>query len=177
MDLIKKQDGRFWGFAYLRPRTEKVVARSLQGKGIVSYLPLVPKARLHHGTKIITPVPMIPGYIFLALDDIEKSDLKRGDDNFVYIQLVRDSFEEDTFISELNALHRFEQLAQTEKVLVQPGIQIGDRILITQGSLAGMEANVIRRDDDNNSIVINLTLLDKNVEYPVSLEHLKKITS
>ena len=90
---------------------------------------------------------------------------------------MRDAQIENIFISELNALRKFELLAQTEKVLVQPGIRKGDRILITQGSLKGLETEVIRRDDDHDSIVINITILNKSVEYPVSLEDLKKITS
>ncbi len=174
--MIEKQENRFWGYAYLRPRSEKVIAQKLEGQGIPSYLPLVPRARLHHGTKIITQMPMIPGYIFLALDDDERSELKRKEDHFVQIELIRDETLENILISELNALQKFEALAQTEKVLVQPGIQKGDKIRITEGSLKGMEAEVIRRNDEDNAIVINITVLNQSVEYPVSLEYLKKIT-
>ena len=177
MEFIEKQNGRYWGFASLRPHSEKIVVQTLKRKGIRSYLPVVSKARLHHGTKIVTQVPLIAGYVFLSLNSEERSELKRSDDHFVQIELLRDAQIENIFISELNALRKFELLAQTEKVLVQPGIRKGDRILITQGSLKGLETEVIRRDDDHDSIVINITILNKSVEYPVSLEDLKKITS
>ena len=58
MAFIEKTANRFWGFAYLRPRTEKKVAEKLAGLNFPVYLPLINKARLHHGTKIVTPFPM-----------------------------------------------------------------------------------------------------------------------
>ena len=177
MSFIIKQPDRFWGFAYVRPRTEKKVAESLAGRGVPHYLPLVNTARLHHGTKIVTPVPMIPGYIFLAAGDLERTELKRSEKNFVQIELLRDDPIEDTLIRELNALHQFEILARSEEILVNPGIQRGDKVLVTQGPLKGLETEVIRRDDNRNSIIINVTILERTVEYPVTADELIKITS
>lgn len=177
MQFIEKIPGQYWGFAYLRPRSEKKVALNLKGKGITHYLPLIPSARLHHGSKVVTPIPMIPGYIFLSVDDNERCTLKRVVDNFVQIELQRTESAENILIRELNALMQFESLAQSEKVLINQGIQRGDKIIITHGHLKGLETEVIRRDDENNSIVINITILNRNVEYPVSSEILKKITN
>ena len=42
---IEKYSDRHWGFAYLRPRTEKQVAEILAGRNIPVYLPLINKAR------------------------------------------------------------------------------------------------------------------------------------
>ena len=176
-DIIEKEPGRYWGFAYLRPRTEKAVAEILAGRDVPVYLPLVNKARLHHGTKIVTPLPMFPGYIFLAAGDLERRELKRTEKNFVNIELLREEFEEETLIRELNALRRFEILAQTKEILVNPGIQRGDKVLVTQGPLKGLETEVIRRDDKRNSIIVNVTILERTVEYPVSADELKKLTS
>lgn len=176
-DKIEKMPGRYWGFAYLRPRTEKAVAEILAGRDVPVYLPLVNKARLHHGTKIVTPLPMFPGYIFLAAGELERRELKRTEKNFVNIELLREEFEEETLIRELNALRQFEILAQTKEILVNPGIQRGDKVLVTQGPLKGLETEVIRRDDERNSIIVNVTILERTVEYPVSADELKKITS
>ena len=177
MAFIEKTPDRYWGFAYLRPRTEKKVAEKLAGLNYPVYLPLVNKARLHHGTKVVTALPMIPGYIFLAAGDQERTELKKTVKEFVHIELLRDPHEEDTLIRELNALHQFEILAQSEEVLVNPGIQHGDKVLVTQGPLKGLETEVIRREDQKNAIVINITILEKTVEYLVSADILKKITA
>lgn len=175
--LIEKTTDRYWGFAYLRPRTEKKVADKLAGMDVPVYLPLVNKARLHHGTKVVTALPMIPGYIFLAAGDQERSELKKSVKEFVQIELLREPHEEDTLICELNALHQFEILAQSEEVLVNPGIQRGDKVIVTSGPLKGLETEVVRRDDARNAIIINISILEKTVEYPLSADELKKITA
>ena len=177
MPFIEKTPDRFWGFAYLKPRTEKKVAEYLLGRGVPSYLPVVNKARLHHGTKIVTPIPMFPGYLFLAASDQERSELKRSEKNFVNIELLRNDVEEEQLVRELNNLHLIELDAMGKEVLINPGIQRGDKVTVTQGPMKGLEAEVIRRDDDRNAIIINVTILERTVEYPVSVDELKKITS
>lgn len=174
--FIEKQSDRYWGFAYLRPRTEKKVAEKLARLNYPVYLPLVNKARLHHGTKVVTSFPMIPSYIFLAAGDLERTELKKHEKEFVQIELLRETSEEETLIRELNALRHFEILAQTEEVLVNPGIQHGDKVVVTQGPLKGLETEVIRREDQKNAIVINISILEKTVEYLVSADMLKKLT-
>lgn len=178
IDFIEKTPGRFWGYGYLRPRSEKVVAAKLAAKGVTYYLPLMPKARLHHGSKVISQVPMIAGYVFLCLDDDERTELKRVEEKFVQIELLREEYHEGVLIRELNALRQCELLAQEAPILVNPGIQKGDRVLIASGPLKGLETDVLRREDGSDDVVIvNLTLLNMRVEYPVSAEILKKITA
>ena len=57
------------------------------------------------------------------------------------------------------------------------GIQRGDKVIVTQGAMKGLQAEVIRRDDNRNAIIINVTILERTVEYPVSADELKKLTS
>ena len=111
---INKVPQKYWGFAYLRPRSEKKTALSLNGKGIMCYLPLMAVGRMHHGTKVISPKPMLPGYIFLAVNDEERTELKKTDNNIIHIELLRSAAAENKLIEELNALRRFELLAQKE---------------------------------------------------------------
>lgn len=176
MEYIKKQVGKFWGYAYLRPRSEKAVAEFLAANGVTFYLPLVPRARLHHGTKVVTDVPMISGYVFLAVGDFERSELKRAERHIIQIELLREPSNEDAFIFELNILRTFELLGQKERVLINPGIRSGDRVIITRGPLKGLETFVVRREDGTDSIVVNLNILNRSIEYPVSADILKKIS-
>ena len=176
-DFIHTEPGRSWGYAYLKPRTEKKVACYLAGRALPVYLPLINKARLHHGTKVVTPVPMFPGYIFLAASDQERNDLKRSEKNFVHIDLLREKEEEARLIVELNKLKMLELEARGKEVFINPGIRRGDKVIVTQGPMKGLEAEVIRRDDNRNAIIINVTILERTVEYPISADELKKLTS
>ena len=175
LEEIKKIPERHWGYAYVKPRTEKKFKLSLEARGIPSYLPLLPKARIHHSSKVISLLPMIPGYVFLNLTDDERRELKSSEKHVVQIELLRESVQEDRFIEELNILKRCEILAQNEPVLVNPDISAGDDVEITEGPLAGLQTKVLRRADDINCIIINLTMLNAHVEYPVSAEKLQKI--
>ena len=173
---IHKISERYWGYMYVSPRSEKKVKESLEQKGIPVYLPLIPKARMHHSTKVISHHPMIPGYVFLSADDEERRALKIGNKHIIRIELLRDEAAEEAFIKELNALKRCELIAQTETVLINPEIAAGDDVQITDGPLSGLRTKVARRADDINSIIINLPVLNSHIEYPVSAERLKKIT-
>ena len=94
---------------------------------------------------------------------------------FVHIELLRTEKEEELFIKDLNILAKCEQLARQEPILINPEIVKGDEVLVTSGTLAGLKTTVIKRDDNMNSIIINLTILNKHVEYPISADKLKKI--
>lgn len=145
--------------------------------GIPQYLPTLSKARIHHSTKIISEVPMVPGYIFLCAGSEERTELRRREERIVNIELLRDEWLEQMFINELNALRQCEQLAREEPVLVNPDIVAGDEVLITSGHLQGLKTTVCARDDKHDMIIVNLTVLNKHVAYPVSAETLKKITA
>ena len=173
--IIEKKTNFLWGFAYLRPRTEKVIKEKLLSLGIIAYLPMIPKARIHHSTRIITDIPMIPSYIFLCINDMQRSELLRQEKHIVHIELCRENVVEDQLIRDLNLVQRCEIIARNEPIIVNPEIVVGDQVIITKGELKGLETTVCRRDDEHNIIIINLTILNKHIEYPVSTEKLKKI--
>ena len=172
---IGKIPERCWGYAYVKPRTEKKLKSALEARSIPCFLPLIPKARMHHATKVVSFLPMIPGYVFLSVTDEERRELKISEKHIVQIELLRESSSEETFIRELNILKRCEVLAQSEPVLINPEIAAGDDVVVTDGPLSGLQAKVLRRADETDSIVLNLTMLNSHIEYPVSAEKLQKI--
>ena len=173
---ICKNPDRFWGFAYVKPRTEKKVAQTMEAMGIPVFLPLLPKARMHHSTKVVSYLPMLPGYVFLNADDFVRSELRRREKHIVKLELLREPVMEERFIRELQALQCCEELAKEQPVLVRPEIVTGDTVQITGGPLKGLQARVLRREGKDDTIVINLTLLNVHVAHKVSAETLKKIT-
>ena len=175
MTEIRKIDGRYWGFGHVRVHTEKKVLQYLEMIRLPCFLPTLQKAKICHSRKVISEIPMIPGYIFLCSDEKERENLMRIKKYFVHIELLRTEKEEELFIKDLNILAKCEQLARQEPILINPEIVKGDEVLVTSGTLAGLKTTVIKRDDNMNSIIINLTILNKHVEYPISADKLKKI--
>lgn len=175
VEIVKYPD-RFWGFAYVRYRSEKKIAERLENSGIICYLPTIPHAYMMHYTKVVTQVPMFPCYLFLCMNREEATALRYKEKQISQIALQYEESKEKTLIEELNALQKCELLAQQSPVFINPGIKEGDKVLIKEGCLKGLTADVFRRDDENDLIVINITVLGHHVEYPVSAADLKKIT-
>lgn len=172
---IVKNENIYWGYAYVRYRAEKKILRRLQNTGIRCYLPTIPTAHMMHYTKVITHVPMFPCYLFLCMGREDATELRYKEKQILQINLQYDELKENILIRELQTLQRCEIMAKNSPVYVNPGILPGDKVLIKSGSLKGLIAEVIRRDDDNNLIVINITILDQHLEFPVSASELKKI--
>lgn len=179
MDIVevKKYEDKAWGFIYVAPRCEKKVADKLRGSGHICYLPTIPHAYMMHYTKVITQIAMFPSYLFVCLGREDATDLRYANKQIIKTQLLFDEERETVLIRELQALQKCEELAKREPILINPGIQKGDKILITKGELKGLETEVIHRDDNHDSIIINITILDKNIEYSVPAGSLKKLTN
>ncbi len=175
IEIIKQQD-RYWGFAYVRYRAEKKVAERLQASGITCYLPTVPHAYMMHRTKVITQIPMFPCYLFLQIARENATELRYTEKQISRIDLQFDPLKEDVLIQELKILQQCELMAREKPVRINPGIQSGDKVLVTQGPLKGLVTDVIRRDDSHDAIIINVTMLEQHLEFPVSAGELKKIT-
>lgn len=173
---IEKKTDCYWGYAYLRPQTEKKVAEKLGNAGILCYLPVIPRARMMHYTKVVTEIPMFKSYIFLCLGRYEAADLKIREKQIIKIDLQFEEAREDTLIYELRALQQCEELAKSSPVLINPGIRKGDKVRITDGPLKDLVTDVIRREDERDAIIVNVSILGQHIEYPVSAGELKKIT-
>lgn len=175
LEIIKYVDS-FWGFAYVRYKAEKKIAERLQNSGIICYLPTVPHAYMMHYTKIVTQIPMFPCYLFLCVSRETATELRYREKQISRINLQFDKLKEEVLISELRALQQCEIMAKQSPVYINPGIQAGDKVLVTNGPLKGLTTDVIRRDDDNNMIIVNITMLEQHLEFPVSADLLRKIT-
>ncbi|MBQ6471027.1 MAG: hypothetical protein IJJ33_03505 [Victivallales bacterium] len=174
-DILQEYANGIWGFAYVHSRCEKRVLESLTQSGVPCYLPTVAKARMHHGTKVVTRVPMFSGYLFLCASLASASELRRNDKGIVRIFLLQEKLAELQLLSELKTLKRLEEEAKDNPVYVNPDIVSGDKVLITNGSMKGLEVDVVRRDDEHDSIIVNLTILEQHVDWPISAELLKKL--
>lgn len=174
--MIIKSADRFWGYAYVHPRAEKKVEERLRNNGILCYLPKVPHAYMMHSTKVVTLVPMFPGYIFLCLGREEATGLRYQEKKILKIELLFENERETQLIQKLCALQKCEEFARSKPVLVNPGIRPGDRVRITSGPLKDLVTDVIRRDDGNDSVIVNISVLGQHVECSVSAGELKKMT-
>ena len=109
-------------------------------------------------------------------EKVQTEAMRTTDEEAEYIQsILREEEQETQFIGELNALKKCECLAKERPILIKPEIAAGDDVLIVSGPLEGLRTKVLRREDEQDVIVINLPILNTHIEYPLPAEELKKI--
>ena len=171
--FIVPQEGQFWGFAYLRPRTEKKFAQKLTDFGIRSYLPLMKKMRVHNRGKVVTWVPMFTSYVFLEIPNTLYTHIVRYPE-VLTLDLCETPEIQEGLVADLNRVRKCELLAENHKVVVNPGIQPGMTVLVKTGPLAGTEVVVLRRENEVR-VVVNLNILGRHCDCTLNADDLQEI--
>lgn len=129
-----------WYVVYTRPRWEKKVAKLLADKGIEYYCPLNKVHKQWSDRTKIVLEPLFKGYVFVAVEESKKWDIKLVDGilNYVYWlgkpALVRDS--------ELDTIKKF--LQEFDQVQVsKTGLSPNDIVLVKQGLLMDYKGIII----------------------------------
>lgn len=132
-----------WLAVYTKPRSEKKVTERLSDKGFEVYCPLIKTVRQWSDRKKKVQLPMFPGYIFVCVSEIERSQILQdyGVLNFVFWlgkpAIVRDS--EIVAIREI-AEHGNEVHINSET------FKIGQLVKISDGPFKGMSGKIDKLD-------------------------------
>jgi transcription antitermination factor NusG len=136
--LLQPHEGRHWCALHTRARHEKKVHAACERLGVPAYLPLR-ISRTFSGGKVNTfQVPMFAGYVFAAPGPGEIAELKRT--NSVAQKI--DAEDEAALLRDLRSVYMVEQ-ARIELEL-SPTFRRGQRVLVTEGPLAGVVGVVVR---------------------------------
>nr|MDK2851541.1 hypothetical protein [Candidatus Cloacimonadota bacterium] len=68
-------EGKRWTVVHTKPRCEKKLANYAGQNLIHYYLPQIKQKRVYQRRKVITTVPMFPGYIFMILSVLERQTI------------------------------------------------------------------------------------------------------
>lgn len=142
-----------WYPVYCRPNKEKKFFEYAVAQDIPCYMPEVMRHRVTRGKKILTPVAMFNGYVFVNTTRRQNWSVKCS--KLVFRILPVQADDEPKLVSELNTVRIFEDLARTRKVDVQPQILPGRRVVITRGRLKGIEGVVVKR---KNAVEVTVSL-------------------
>ena len=159
---------RDWFVLHVKPRTEKKVESFLRVYGYFCYLPCWTKVAKIQRRKVVTELPLFPGYVFTRLLPDER--LKMLKTNL----LVRTISADDP----RTLVHQLRQVARALKgkrpVKVVHTFKAGDFVRIMHGPLYGMEGYV-KREGAQASLVVNVEILGQAVEVSLSPEDIKKL--
>ena len=149
-DLLDSDDARnlHWWLVYTRSRQEKQLMRLLRQKGVAHYGPQIEQRRRSPGGRIRTSyVPLFNNYVFVC-----------GSDEDRYHAVCTGCAQKVTEITDVQAL--LDDLIQIRDLInvgaplsIEERIQPGQQVRVKNGSFAGFEGVVIRRDQETRLLV------------------------
>ncbi len=148
---ITAQPEHCWYPVYCRSNKEKIFFKTFSERGISCYMPEVIRHRTTRGKRYATPVAMFTGYVFVCTTRLQNWAVKQSRHVSRVLPVTKQN--EEQLISELNIIRRFEELAATQQVVVLPELVPGQKVMITQGQLQGIEGIVVKRKNAVEIIV------------------------
>ena len=161
-----------WFALVVKPRFDKAVARTLEAKG---YETLVPTYRKHHtyGTRSkVSELPLFPGYVCCRFD-VRTSLPILSTPGVVHIVGVGRA---PIPISDVEV--RSLQAAINARLPVQPFpfVNVGQRVRITTGVLAGIEG-IVLGPKPNLRLILSITLLQRSVLLEINRDQVRVETT
>lgn len=151
-----------WFALSVKSRYEKTVATFLESKGYEWFLPLYKSRRRWSDRIKKIDVPLFPGYLFCRFDIYNRFPVLM----IPGVQHIVGGTQLPTPIeaSEIEAL----QAVVNTKLSREPWpfLQLGDRVKIEQGSLAGVEG-ILLQLKGRHRLVLSVTLLQRSVAVDI----------
>jgi transcriptional antiterminator RfaH len=166
--------GHAWYLVHTKARQEDTAITNLQRQNFRCYMPLLHLEKVRRGKSVVVAEPMFPSYVFVQLDT---SDNIKGQSwspirsTLGVRDLVKFGGHPAKVEADLiTALHEREQLQQSNpQALFAPG----DKVVVTDGPFAGIEAIYQTADAEQRSMIL-LSMLNKPVAMHIDTGKLRK---
>ena len=152
MDTLN--ENRKWHAVYTKPRHEKKALERLSIKGYEVFCPMTISIKQWSDRKKKISTPLIPSYIFVHVNEIEKSKVLEDPSVLNYIYwLGKPAIIRDYEIERLKGLISKEKMQEFEI----KKLKIGEKISITKGYLKDENATI--KKVNNKNIYVELSEL------------------
>jgi transcription antitermination factor NusG len=140
-----------WNVLYLKPRTEKKMARICEIMGVEYYLPLRIERKTYQRRAVTTHIPVFPSYFFAQYDREHLSKLKE----FNLLLREMESQKEAILVHELDQIKK--ALAVDSSLGADTALKKGLMVRITDGPFTGIEGRIEKvRQKTKVSLDVNL---------------------
>lgn len=152
-----------WYAVYTRPRFEKKVCQDLLEQGIEAYLPMIKTMRQWSDRKKMVEIPLFSSYVFVNI----------GRKHYDLVLQTFGAVKYITFEGKAAAIPA-EQI-DLLKIIVNSNEKVettwesrqkGDRVVVTAGSLKGLEGILIT-DGDRKKVLVRIDSIDQNLTVEV----------
>ena len=166
--------GHAWYLVHTKGRQEDTAITNLQRQNFRCYMPMLYVQKVRRGKPVVVAEPMFPSYVFIQLDTSD--NIKGQSWSPIRSTLgVRDLVKFGGHPAKVDAdliatLHEREQLQQSNP---QALFAAGDKVVITDGPFAGIEAIYQTADAEQRSMIL-LSMLNKPVAMRIEPGKLRK---
>jgi len=160
-ELIVPPEHQRWAVVYTKPRCEKRIAEYAAKNLIHYYLPQLRTSRVYQRRKVVTTLPMFPGYIFMILSVKDRETIAQS--GFV-VSFIRVTNQKE-LIDDLSRIC----FANSRSVAIQKTLWLskGLEVEITGGALKGMRG-VVESHDKISEIRLQVEMLRQAVMVKVN---------
>jgi transcription antitermination factor NusG len=159
-----------WFAAYTTPRHEKHVAEMLAERNIESFLPLYRTVRQWKKSSPITlEMPLFPCYLFVHIRRAARGTVL----GLPGVVSIVGSPKEPWPLPQME-IEALRLGVQTGKVEPHPYLNVGDRVRIKAGSMAGVEGILVRRRNQMR-FVLTLDAIMRSVSVEVDADDLEPV--
>src|SRR5262249_10870162 len=142
----------------VKPRWEKAVARALEHKGFDTLLPLYKKHHTYGTRSKDSELPLFPGYAFCRFNVLARLPILTTPG----VNQILGNESTPTPISEIEVSSLRTAMKSDLPLQPFPFVQIGQRVRVVEGALAGVVGIVIRIKQSLR-LVLSVTLLQRSV--------------
>ncbi|MCA9176571.1 MAG: hypothetical protein KDB14_18915 [Planctomycetales bacterium] len=149
-----------WWVLHTRSRQEKAVARDLRLAKVSHCLPLTPQSKLQRSRKKTAFVPIFGNYVFLyGTQDDRLTALKTN--RVAHALEVPDQIQLERDLLQLKRLIHLEV-----PLTIESKLQVGQRVRVKSGSLAGLEGTILERVRPSR-LVVAVNYLQQGVSLQI----------
>ena len=164
----------YWFAAYTRPNFERLVARQLERKGLLFFLPKI-SCRTRRNQKLIyVKRPLFRSYIFTCFrpNPLEFLRVYRTY-GLVYI-LGRNGRPEPVPDEEIESIRIFIN-KRAEEIRVYHHLIKGEKVVVASGPLKGAIGVILHRRDKKKELVVSIELMNRSVAVTLAEEKVDPI--
>ncbi len=163
-----------WYLIHTKPRQELRALENLQRQGYECYLPLLPTEKIQQKLVAIVDEPLFPRYLFIRLDSSQSGKSWAPIRSTLGVsKLVTFGMEPAKVDHALIEFLRENEAKISEKP--QRLFDVGDRLLVTDGPFAGIEA-IYQMSNGEGRVMVLIELLSKPVKIVMAPQSLKKVS-
>ncbi|MGO9403580.1 MAG: transcription termination/antitermination protein NusG [Terriglobales bacterium] len=157
-----------WYAVFTAPRHEKRIAWHLGRRQIESFLPLYKvRHRWKNRCTVTLELPLFPNYVFARIDPQERLRVLSVPRVLSIVSCGREPVPvPDHYITGLR------DGLLTHAIEPHPGLEVGDRVRITRGAMAGLEGMLDRRKNSFR-VVLRLDMIGRSVAIEVGVEDIE----